>query len=232
MDSRKRELVVYVEDDEIIRENFAEIFSEEGYAVKTIASYDEAARTLADLNPDLLILDIELGERATGGLDLCYAFRQHHPDKPVILLTSHEQAEFQELGWKLGADDFVPKSTNMALILVRIRALLSRYRLIKEHHASRELPTQDGLALDSSQFAAFWRGARLELSLTQFWILKEIYEKQGATVGHEALQQAANIVVESNTIVAHVRNIRAQFKRIDPDFSHIKTERGYGYRWV
>lgn len=230
-------LIAYVEDDEVIRANFADLFEGGGFRVLPLATYQEAVDQLVQASPDMAVIDIELGERAQGGLELCRMFREAYTDRPVILLTSHDQIELQTQGWELGADDYVTKGSSIHLILVRIKALLKRYQHMKAHYENGVSTEASGnshqdIQIDNQNLAVFWKGKRLELSLTQFWILKAIYDAQGQVVGHRSLQDAANIVVEANTIVAHIKNIRAQFKRYDPEFQYIRTERGQGYRWL
>ena len=126
-------LIAYVEDDDVIRQNFTELFEKDGYKVEAISSYESALASFESINPDIFILDIELGDRARGGLDLCQMVRRRLPDRPIILLTSHDQLELQTKGWELGADDYVPKDISLKLILVRIRTLISRYQMLTFH---------------------------------------------------------------------------------------------------
>ena len=231
-------LVAYVEDDDVIRSNFSELFQSDGYRVLSIATYEMACIQLIEMAPDLAVIDIELGDKAEGGLELCAMFRERFPDRPVIILTSHDHVDLQERGWRLGADDYVPKSTSIQMILVRIRALLNRYRSMKSYLASAGFTdSQPGyrginhLFVDKSRCSIQWKRQTLNLSLTQYWILKCLVDKDGSVATHDDLQKAAEIVVEPNTIAAHIKNIRLEFKMIDQGFDRIKTERGRGYRW-
>ena len=63
-------------------------------------------------------------------------------------------------------------------------------------------------------------------------MLRELVQDSGGAVSHAALMRAAQIVVEQNTVTAHVKAIRDAFRRVDPDFDSIRTERGRGYRWI
>jgi len=224
--------IFYVEDDPVIRANFTELFEADGFQVHAFSSFEAASDNLGFLDTDIAVFDIELGSEMQGGLELCKRFRERFRDRPIVLLTSHDHDTLQAKGWQLGADDYVPKNTSLMLIMVRIRALLSRYQDMKDLYDKRhkESPAPS-LEIDAQNYAIYWKGCRLALSLTQYWIVHSIIKANGDVVGHEKLQSAANIVVEPNTIVAHIKNIRAQFKRFDSSFNHIKTERGLGYRW-
>ena len=74
-------------------------------------------------------------------------------------------------------------------------------------------------------------GKPVLLTLTEFWILSAIARRPGHLKTHEQLMDAANAVVTNNTITAHIRRIRNKFREIDPDFDHIRSEYGMGYRW-
>ncbi|MEM8942241.1 MAG: winged helix-turn-helix domain-containing protein, partial [Pseudomonadota bacterium] len=86
--------------------------------------------------------------------------------------------------------------------------------------------------LDDVYSRASWQGTPLELPLTLYWLLQDLVSNPGMVRTHRDLMRAANIVVEQNTITAHVKSLRSAFKDVDPSFDAIKTERGRGYRWV
>jgi len=72
----------------------------------------------------------------------------------------------------------------------------------------------------------------VDLSLTQFWIVQALVSQSPKILSHDELMRSANLDVETNTVVAHIRAIRAKFKELEPDFDHLRTERGIGYRWI
>jgi two-component system, OmpR family, response regulator len=63
-------------------------------------------------------------------------------------------------------------------------------------------------------------------------MIEDLCRNPSHAKSHAELMRAAKIVVEPNTITAHIKAIRDAFRRIDPDFDHLRTERGRGYRWV
>lgn len=225
----------YLEDDFLIRENYVDLLESEGYKVLVRESKDSAISDFLEQDIDLAILDIELGCGEYAGLEVCKAVRAAKPTLPIIFLTSHTEYEIQARGWKLGADDYVAKETQLDLVLLRIQALLSRYEVLRSGgrpDVAEETSGQSPIHIDDDRLVVQWKGEPLNLSLTQFWLLRSIVEAGGSAVSHDMLQDAANLCVEQNTIVAHIRAIRSEFKRVDDSFSNIKTERGMGYRWV
>jgi two-component system, OmpR family, response regulator len=88
------------------------------------------------------------------------------------------------------------------------------------------------LRIDERLSRAFWLDAPLDLSLTQFWILTDLYEHAGEIRSITDLMRAAKVTVQPNTIVVHIKTIREMIMNIAPDFACIKSERPRGYRWV
>jgi two-component system OmpR family response regulator len=88
------------------------------------------------------------------------------------------------------------------------------------------------LRIDERQSRAYWHNELLELSLTQFWILKDLFEHGGKVRSTEDLMKAARVTVQPNTIVVHIKAIREEIQKVSPDFSSIKSERARGYRWI
>lgn len=229
-----KKIIGFVEDDDIIRANYQDLLESDGYHVITYSSCQDALNGLSESIVDLALLDISLGDEVDGGLKICKFLRNRYPSLPIIFFTSHDTLDFQSKGWRFGVDDYVTKDTAIELVLLRIRALLKRYETIKNsapaYNAIEDSTTT--LKIDDENLSATWKAQKLDISLTQFWILKEIFENNGKAVDHRKLQKAAKIIVEPNTIAAHIKTIRRAFNEIDNDVNCIGTERGRGYRWI
>jgi len=223
--------VAFLEDDEIIRSNYTDLLESEGYEVHPLTSYQEAQEKILDLGADLALLDIALSDDPEGGIKVCKLLRNADIQIPVIFLTSHTELDRQSRSWRAGADDYVTKDTNIELVLLRIRVLLERYRAISGE-ARHSKVQESGICIDQKGLVASWKGRRLDLNLTQFWILYAMVSHSGRIVSQQQLQDAASIVVEPNTIAAYIRSIRQAFTLVDPGSNPIVTERSRGYRWV
>ena len=231
MNNRK---ILLVEDDEILGENFKELLETEFFTVKVVATPENVLPTVKDFTPDLVLLDISLGNEQEAGFEICRELRAYSKILPIIFFTSHDSDFDKITGLRLGADDYITKDSSLDFLVVRIKTLLQRFDTInsaaKERH--NNLIQLGNLELDRDILTVKWQGQLLNLSLTQFWMLKMLVENPGNICTPEQLMHAANIVVEPNTIAAHIKNIRNQFQKIDTDFNNIKTERGVGYRWI
>lgn len=226
----------YVEDNDAIRENYAECFAEAGFKVDAYSDAESSLKAFRAEMPDLLLLDIGLGHQRDAGLQLCLEIRKFDDTVPIIFLTSHDKDYEKISGLRLGADDYITKDADIDYVIVRIETLLRRIAALQTaapvtvEAATKESGSE--LRLDQGTYQAWWHEQLLDLSLTQFWILEELRKGAGQLCSHSALMKAANIVVEPNTIVAHVKSIRSSFKKIDPEFDNIRTVRGVGYQWL
>ena len=236
MDSNSPRNIVMVEDDELIRENYAEILRDEGYQVQTYSESEPALSAIQAQMPDLVILDIGLGKDRYAGYQLCNEIRRLSNTVQIVFLTSHESDADKISGMRLGADDYMTKDISMNYLVVRLDALFRRLDTLRQSAARDGHDTgsdrSDGLKLDADSCVAYWNDQRVDLSLTQFWILQELANKPGQVKSPTKLMAAANIIVETNTIAAHIKIIRKKFKEIDEGFNMIKAEYAAGYRWL
>ena len=225
------ELIFLLEDDRVLRENFAEMLRSEGYRVGAAASVAEARTLLAEIQPDLALLDIALPDDREGGFAVCRQLRAASDTLPIVFLTSHAREADRISALRLGADDYIVKEVSLDYLLVRIHALFQRLQALRSAmHEDRA--EQTGLHIDDRSLVAFWQGQQLDLTLTEFWLLRALASDAGKVWTTADLMTAARQTVEPNTVVAQVTSIRRKIRLLDPDFSCIHTERGIGYRWV
>ncbi|MEM7194501.1 MAG: response regulator transcription factor [Pseudomonadota bacterium] len=226
--------ILFVEDDELIRENYSEILRNEGYRVTACEERHEAIALASEELPDIALLDITLGSDRNAGYHLCTELRKKSEILPIIFLTSHGSDIDKISGIRLGADDYLTKETSVDYLVARIDALLARTEVFMsagQHDTGDENQVGD-LALDKNKYVAYWQSNPLDLSLTQYWILQELVRQPGEVRSARELMKAANIMVEPNTIAAHIKTIRKKFRDYDADFNNIKTEYSSGYRWL
>lgn len=237
--NRQVALVEEVEDDDVIRDNYAEMLADEGFNVVPFKDRDEALKHFQTALPDVAILDIELNGDRDGGFRLCADLRRLSLTMPIIFFTSRDEEIDRISGIRVGADDYITKDIGINYLMVRIDALLHRVHSLtqfKKSYADAEDTDQTlfcgSLEIDLVRLLAFWKNKPVDLSLIQFLIVKELASNEGEIKSHNKLMQAAHTCVEPNTISAHIKTIRDQFRTVDADWDCIKTERGAGYRWV
>ncbi len=229
--------IVLVEDDEVIRENYVELLTDEGFGVEAVSNKKDAMASFSQGLPDIAILDISLDEEREGGFQLCMHLRQMSPILPILFLTSHGSEVDKISGFRLGADDYLTKDISIEYLIVRVEALLRRYEILKNtnmapHHTKDSKNNQEKIHIDQDRLLVYWNNQPIDLTLTQFWIVQELLTEPHQVKTYRQLMSAAKIYVEPNTITAHIKTIRRRFKAIDKNFNCIRTERGAGYRWL
>ena len=226
--------IAIVEDDPDQRSNYTDAITKKGYEVRAYGSRDEALQGFDEQLPDLAILDIILGEEVDGGFQLCRDLLSRAPTLPVIFLTERIDEIDKISGLRLGAWDYLPKPISLDYLAERISSLLR----INEAR-NQDTPDDDSsarkigdLTLDEDALLASWKNERIDLSGTEFRMLAKLVRMPGHAVSYETLMNATmQSLVTNNTINTHMRNIRKKFEKVDPEFSCIKSEYGYGYRW-
>ena len=225
-----------VEDDDVLRANYRDLLSQAGFEVATFADKEAALDAFSVAPPDVALVDIALGDERDAGFEICSFLRGRSPRLPIVFLTSHDGDVDRISGLRLGADDYLTKDVSIDYLIVRIETLLRRIAAIAALQTDAGGPQGSspgpGLAIDEATSRAQWNGEELDLTLTQFWMLRELLRHPGEVVPHAALMQAARIVVEPNTVTAHIKAIRDAFRRVGVPAECIRAERGRGYRWV
>jgi two-component system OmpR family response regulator len=223
--------VAFVEDDDVIRENYTEYMEDAGFNVRAFADRGSALESLRERMPDLAVLDVALGHERDGGFQLCADLRRMSGTIPIIFLTSHDDDVNKISGLRLGADDYLSKESSIEFLIVRIETLLRRHESLRGEGTGGGVMVGD-LRIDSEGSTVYWKGEIVDMPLTQLWMVESLARAPGHARSHAELMRAANIVVEPNTIAAHMKTIRQRFRQVDPDFDAIRTERGLGYRWM
>lgn len=227
--------IAIVEDDPVILRNYADFLRGCGLEVDTYSNKTTALAGLQQGPPDLVLLDITLGHQREAGFEICAELRHRYAQIPIVFLTSHDGEIDKISGLRLGADDYLTKDVSLDFLIARIEAL---FRRRDAYARGGEVPVSTGgwgtdiLQLNPVTCVAYWRSQSLDLSLTQYWMLAELHRQPGRAVSQADLMKAAKLVVEPNTITAHIKAIRDAFRRIDDSFDRIITERGRGYRWL
>jgi two-component system OmpR family response regulator len=224
--------IAIVEDEPAIRANYRDVLVRQGYAV---ADYDNRADALAAFRtrlPDLALIDIGLADDVDGGFALCRDLRALSPSVPILFLTARDSDFDIVAGLRIGADDYLTKDVSLPHLLARVAALLRRGDLVGARSAAGEEVIRRGkLTLDEKRLLATWDDRRVDLTLTEFWMVHALARFPGHVKDRDSLMKDARIVVDDSTITSHVKRIRRKFQAVDPAFDRIETVYGMGYRW-
>ena len=224
--------IAIVEDEAAIRDNYAAAFRREGYAVDAYEARAPALEAFASRLPDLVVIDINLKDDVEGGFELCRQLRAQSTDLPIIFLTARD-SEFDAVsGLRLGADDYLTKDISLPHLMARIAALFRRLDAMQKPQAENGRITRGSLEIDTDRMTAEWQGVPVGLTLTEFWLVHAMARYPGHVKNRQQLMDAAQAVLDDNTITSHVKRIRRKFQAIDADFGCIETVYGMGYRWI
>jgi two-component system OmpR family response regulator len=228
-DGMKR--IAIVEDEPAIRANYTEALRRHGYEVAAYANRADAMKAFRTRLPDLALVDIGLGEDIDGGFALTRELRALSATLPIIFLSARDSDFDIVAGLRLGADDYLTKDASLPHLAARIAALFRRSELSSALPGREDILERGPLALDVPRLTARWNGVRVDLTLTEFWMVHSLARFPGHVKDRDALMRDASIVVDDSTITSHVKRIRRKFQAVDPAFDHIATVYGMGYRW-
>jgi len=224
--------VVIVEDEEAIAQNYCDALRRQGYKVTHYRSRPEASEAFRSRLPDLAIIDIGLGAEIEGGFELCRELRSLAPVLPIIFLTARD-SEFDVVsGLRLGADDYLTKDISQPHMLARITALFRRVDALQRPVSKDTEIVRGLLTLNMDRMSAQWGGKMVDLTVTELWIVHSLAQHPGHVKNRQQLMDAANVVLDDNTITSHIKRIRKKFREYDDSFDCIQTAYGMGYRWV
>ena len=228
-----KRLIAIVEDEPAIRDNYAAAFTREGYLVRAYGNRAEAMAAFNARLPDLAVIDISLEDEPEGGFELCRQLRALSAELPIIFLTARDSELDAVSGLRLGADDFLTKDLSLAHLIARVNALFRRVDALRKPPGEETQMVRRGpLVLDGERMRVEWDGTVVLLSLTEFWIVHALARHPGHVKNRQQLMDAANVVLDDNTITSHIKRIRRKFQSIDPAFDALQTVYGMGYRWV
>jgi two-component system OmpR family response regulator len=222
--------IAVVEDDRALRENYADVLRRQGYEVAVHPDRQTALDAFRTRLPDLAIVDIGLGEEIDGGFALCRDLRALSATVPILFLTARDSEYDTVSGLRLGADDYVTKDIGLPHLMARIAALFRRVDA-QGAEAPADVVERGKLRLDLDRVSATWTGRRVDLTLTEFWIVHALVRHPGHVRSREQLMGEARMVVDDSTVTSHVKRIRKKFAAVDPGFDRIESVYGMGYRW-
>jgi two-component system response regulator ChvI len=228
--------IALVDDDRNILTSVSMALEAEGFSVKTYNDGEEGLKGITTTHPDLVILDIKMPRM--DGMEVLSRLRESS-GLPVIFLTSKDDEVDEVIGLRMGADDYITKPFSQRLLIERIRALLRREALRgKGQDAAAPLTgektVRGPLSLDDARHECTWNGKPVDLTVTEYLLLKALASRPGHVKNRDQLIDLAygeNIYVDDRTVDSHIKRIRKKFRIVDPDFAQIETLYGVGYKY-
>lgn len=222
-----------VEDEAAIAQNYRDALCRHGYQVDIHSNRRDALAAFKQSLPDLAIIDVGLGDEVEGGFDLCRELRSMAPTLPIIFLTARDSDFDVVSGLRLGADDYLSKDISQPHMLARIVALFRRVDALRNpaQPQQEEVIERGELTLNMDRMSAHWRQQPVDLTVTELWVVHSLARHPGHVKNRQQLMDAANVVLDDNTVTSHIKRIRKKFQQLDQNFNCIQTAYGMGYRW-
>ncbi|MGI9343886.1 MAG: proteobacterial dedicated sortase system response regulator [Gammaproteobacteria bacterium] len=223
--------IAIVEDEATLLANYRDIFERHGFRVATYADRAGAVAAFEQRLPDMVIIDIGLGDEPEGGFDLCRTLRAASAELPLIFLTARDSEIDEISGLRLGADDYLTKDISEVHLMARVNGLFRRIESLRQAPAADDVHVVGEVAINGDRMSVTWAERPVDLSVTEFWIVACLARRPGHLKTRQQLMDAANIVVDESTVTSHIKRIRRKLKDVDPAADPIQTEYGIGYRW-
>ncbi|MFD0671121.1 response regulator transcription factor [Cohnella sp. GCM10027633] len=219
--------IMVVDDEKHIRELIRLYLEDEGMDVVEKANGEEAWNYYNSQHPvDLIVLDVMMPKM--DGWELCRRLREAG-DKPVLMITAKGEPLDRIKGFELGTDDYLVKPFEPMELVMRVKALLKRYRI-----SISQTVKLGGVTLDKTGYAVRHRGSCLQESIPpkEFELLYMLGSHPGKLYTRDMLiEQIWGYEYEGDerTVDTHIKRLRERFQAYEQDF-RIVTLRGLGYR--
>jgi two-component system OmpR family response regulator len=216
--------ILIVDDDPNIRELLRVLLKNEGYEIYEAEDGVKALKLLENVKVEMVILDIMMPNM--DGWELCREVRRLY-DLPMLMLTAKGETMQKVKGFELGTDDYLVKPFEPQELLVRVKAVLKRYRIA----VSQTVQFGD-LVLDRKTFEIAVGSEVLNLPLKEFELLFKLASYPGKTFSREQLIEQIwgyDYEGDERTVDVHIKRIRERFPEEQHTFK-ISTIRGLGYR--
>lgn len=217
--------VLIVDDEAVIRELMRAYLSGEGFQVAEATNGLEALAMVDEVRPDLVVLDIMMP--MMDGWELCRRIRENYSELPLLMVTAKGESMHKVKGFQLGADDYVVKPFDPMELIMRVKALLKRYKI----SSSQKIQLQD-VVIDRSSYEVFVQDQRYSLPPKEFELLYKLAAHPSQIFTRAQLIEqiwGADYEGDERTVDVHIKRIRERFEAVTDSF-RIATIRGLGYR--
>ncbi|MGB7294959.1 MAG: response regulator transcription factor [Candidatus Aminicenantales bacterium] len=222
------EIIAVVDDEPDIVELISLHLRKAGFRPKGFSEAKSFLDSLTQQAPDLVILDLMLPDM--DGLEVCKLLRRKEEwaSVPVIMVTARGEEGDKVLGLELGADDYITKPFSAKELVARVKSVLRRQAGPPE---SKPVDIGGFLSLDPEKYEVRVQGRKVDLTATEFRILKLLASKKGWVFTRDQILDdlwGHEKIVLDRTVDVHIRNLR---EKLGPKAARIiKNIRGVGYK--
>ncbi|MCC7384504.1 MAG: response regulator transcription factor [Deltaproteobacteria bacterium] len=221
--------VLVVDDDQRLRELLVEYLGARGWAVEAVEDGERALDRLRRSAVDLVVLDVMMPGR--DGFEVLKVLRGFSP-VPVIMLTARGDDTDRIVGLEIGADDYLPKPFNPRELIARMQAVLRRFETGAKGAPLGLVLRAGAITVDPERREASSGGAQLDLTTTEFEILRTLVANAGRVIPRERLMAMARgeeWAAFERSVDVHISHLRKKLGDDPRSPALIKTIRGVGY---
>ncbi len=220
--------ILIVEDELDILNLLKYNFQNEGYEVLTAEDGYLGLEIAEHQRPDLILLDILLPGKS--GFQVCQSLKSKIKTKdiPIIMLTAKGEEKDRINGLELGADDYVVKPFSPKELVLRVKAVLKRSQKIEDKERVWQM---EGLKIDFDAYQVLVHDKEIELTVTEFNLLKSLVYSEGLVLSREQLLDKVwgyEFIGYARTVDTHMHRLR---QKLGDYSNYIQTVRGIGYRF-
>jgi len=223
--------ILVVEDEPAIADTIVYALATDGFEPEWCATGAAALAAVRQHGAALAVLDVGLPDM--NGFELFRQLQQVDAAMPAIFLTARSSEIDRVVGLELGADDYIGKPFSPRELAARVRTVLRRVqRSAGAGAATAAAFPSAAFSVDDEKKSIRFRGRPLELSRTEYRLLKVLIERPGRVYSRDELMERAwddPASAFDRTVDAHVKALRARLREVDPAADPICTHRGLGY---
>jgi two-component system, OmpR family, response regulator BaeR len=217
------QLVLIAEDEPKLAALLASYLLRENFRTQIVNDGRKVIRTVKEVQPDLLLLDLTLPHR--NGLEICRELRSF-TRLPILIVTARAEEADRLLGLDSGADDYICKPFSPREVIARVKAVLRR-----TNYAGT---TSVGLVIDEINSTVSVDGKMLDLTLAEFNLLRALAATPNRLLSRQQIMDALysdGRTIVDRTIDSHIKNLRRKLAEAKPDAEWIESVYGAGYRF-
>ena len=217
--------IMIVDDDPNIRELVCVLLKNSGFEVCEATDGRDALKNMTDENPDVAIIDLMMPNM--DGYELCQKLRKYYENLPVLMLTAKSELQSKAKGFESGADDYLTKPFEGDELIMRVRALLRRYKI-----ESSQTIQIGKITIDKNSYSVTVGGVKEDIPMKEFELLFKLAGFPGRTYSRDTLIEDVwgyDFDGNERTLDVHIGRLRERFP-IEAAGIKITTVRGLGYR--
>jgi DNA-binding response OmpR family regulator len=224
--------VLVVDDEPMVRDVLTRYLEREGFDVRSAGDGLEALERVAEVEPDLILLDLMLPR--VDGYEVFTRLRDAGRRIPVIMLTARGDETDRIVGLELGADDYVTKPFSPREVVARVRSVLRRADGPDQTAAAPPVVTFGDIEIDTARREVHRRGELVKLTRKEYDLLAHLAGSPGVTFTRTQLLEDVWDFAwdgDSATVTVHVRRLREKLEEDPSEPRRIVTVWGVGYRF-